>query len=97
MAGYRVSRDAENDLIGIWQRIATDNERAAEAFYAQMHQKFFLLATSPLVGVSALNISDNIRKFPAGQNLIYYRIARNRIVITRVLHGKRLQREAFFR
>ena len=37
----------------------------------------------------------DVRKFPMGNYLIYYRALPKKIVIVRVLHGKRVQRKAF--
>jgi plasmid stabilization system protein ParE len=37
----------------------------------------------------------DVRKFPMGNYLIYYRALQETIIIARILHGKRVQRRAF--
>jgi plasmid stabilization system protein ParE len=39
----------------------------------------------------------DVRKFPMGNYLIYYRSLAGKIVIARVLHGKQVQRKAFLK
>jgi plasmid stabilization system protein ParE len=39
----------------------------------------------------------DVRKFPMGNYLIYYRALPGKILIARVLHGKRIQRRAFLK
>lgn len=95
MARYRLSKDAETDLLGIWEYIATDDERAAEAFHALLHEKFRALAFSPLIGIAANDVARGLRKFPVGNYLIYYRPIRGKLTILRVIHGKRRQQRAF--
>jgi plasmid stabilization system protein ParE len=92
-----VSREARADLDGIWDYIA---ERAdmdtAEEFIWKFYETFSSIASSPRAGVSVPDFAPgDVRKFPMGNYLIYYRAARNKILIARVLHGKRLQRRAF--
>jgi len=95
VARYRVSAKADRDVIDIWKRIATDNEPAADRFYDLLHAKFGALAATPGMGVAADHIDRGTRKFPVGQYIIYYRPGRGRIVISRVLHGKRRQKQAY--
>lgn len=50
------------------------------------------LASSPSAGVSVPGFEgEGTRKFPMGNYLIYYRAARGKVTIWRVLHGKRIQ------
>lgn len=97
MKRYVVSPEARADLDGIWDYIA---ERAgidtAEEFIWKVHEMFSSLASSPAAGVSVPDLaSGEVRKFPMGNYLIYYRPLRGKILIARILHGKRLQRRAF--
>jgi toxin ParE1/3/4 len=94
---YVVSPQARADLDGIWDYIA---ERAgtdtAEEFIWRFYEIFFSLASSPAAGVSVPDLaSGEVRKFPMGNYLIYYRPVRGKILVARILHGKRLQRRAF--
>ncbi len=95
MARYRISAKADRDLIEIWKRIAADNESAADRFHGLLHDKFRILAASPGVGVEASHVAPNTRKLPVGEYIIFYRAGRDRILISRVLHGRRRQKQAY--
>lgn len=95
MALYNVSARADRDVINIWKRIAADNEPAADGFCDLLDDKFHSIAASPGIGVRADNIAANIRRFPVGEYIIYRRTGRDRIIISRVLHGKRQQKQAY--
>jgi toxin ParE1/3/4 len=93
---YAVSPEARADLDGIWDYIA---ERAridtAEEFIWQFYETFSSLASSPAAGVVVPDFASGaVRKFPMGNYLIYYRTEHRKILIARVLQGKRLQRQA---
>jgi toxin ParE1/3/4 len=92
---YRVSADAKADLDGIWNYIA-DRAGAdtANHFLWRLNQTFASIAVSPGAGVNCPELGD-VRKFPMGNYLIYYRVLPGKILISRVLHGKRAQRRAF--
>ena len=95
MVRYRISAKADRDLIDIWTHIAMDSEQAADRFHDLLCSKFRALGGSPGMGTGANQIAPNPRKFPVGEYIIYYRQARGAIVITRVLHGKRLLKQAY--
>jgi hypothetical protein len=64
----------------------------------RFHETFTSIASSPRAGVNMPDLPPgDVRKFPMGNYLIYYRALPGRIVIARVLHGKRLQGTAFRR
>ena len=92
-----MSPEARADLDGIWDYIA---ERAdmgtAEEFIWKFYEIFSSIASSPRAGVSIPDFAPgDVRKFPMGNYLICYRSVRSKILIARVLRGKRLQRRAF--
>lgn len=82
-------------MIGIWKYIAEDNEPAADRFLDLLHEKFRALAATPGIGVAANHIERGTRKFPVGEYIVYYRPGRDRILISRVLHGRRQQKHAY--
>jgi len=56
------------------------------------------IASSPRAGVDMPDLPPgDVRKFPMGNYLIYYRALPGKILIARVLHGKRIQRRAFLK
>jgi len=94
---YRISADAKADLDGIWDYIAdrTGAETAGH-FIWRFDQTFASIAVSPRAGVNCPDLPPgDVRKFPMGNYLIYYRVLPGKILISRVLHGKRMQRRAF--
>jgi toxin ParE1/3/4 len=93
---YVVSVDARRDLDTIWDYIAgRSNAETASDFIWKLYETFTSIASSPAAGVRVPNLlPDGTRKFPMGNYLIYYRPMRGRVLIARVLHGKRLQKKA---
>ena len=97
MKRYQVSREASADLDSIWDYIA---ERAsaeiATDFLWKFYEAFTSIASSPRAGVNIPELPPgDVRKFPMGNYLVYYRALRGKVLIIRILHGKRVQRKAF--
>jgi len=76
-------------LIEIGVRIAMDDPAAADRWFDLIEQKCQLLATMPGMGRDRKDLHPNLRSFPAGDYLIFYRPEKQGIVIIRVLHGAR--------
>jgi toxin ParE1/3/4 len=67
----------------------------AERIVNSFDDRFEALAQMPRSGRARPEISAYMRSFPVGKYLIYYENPpKRRIVIARVLHGKRDQRAA---
>ncbi len=81
--------EARRDLEEIYRHIADANPRAAEALIRSIHTKAELLAELPHIGRSVHHLEPNLRRFPVGNYLIFYRHVDPRIEIVRVLHGAR--------
>jgi toxin ParE1/3/4 len=80
---------AEVDLIEIGVRIAADDPAAADRWLDLIDQKCKLLSTMPQMGRDRANLAPNLRSFPVGDYIIFYRPAVEGIVVIRVLHGAR--------
>ncbi|NDY57080.1 type II toxin-antitoxin system RelE/ParE family toxin [Desulfovibrio sulfodismutans] len=80
---------AKSDLIEIWDYIAEDSEVRADAFVAKIHAKFLALAKRPGVGRVRDELEKDIRSFPVGRYLIFYRPLADGIEVVRVLHASR--------
>jgi toxin ParE1/3/4 len=93
---YIVSADARADLDEIWDYIAgRSSAETASMFLWRFYDAFASLAQSPSAGVAVPGLGeDSARKFPMGNYLIYYRPMRGKVMIWRVLHGKRIQLRA---
>lgn len=96
MKRYNISRAAIADLDAIWQYIAErSSAETATDFLFRLYETFASIGLSPRAGVDMPDLTPGgLRKFPMGNYLIYYRASGGRIVVSRVLHGKRLQRRA---
>lgn len=96
MRGYRLSRPAKADLDQIWLLIARDADiEKADRFIDSITDRFPMLSAMPEAGRASDEIEQGLRRFPAGNYLIYYRRAsRGGILISRVMHGMRDQRKA---
>jgi toxin ParE1/3/4 len=86
---------AEEDLLDIWVRIASDNPFHADSFLDLLDQKMRLLAETPGVGRPRAELSPGLRGLSVGNYVIFYRQTAEGITIVRVLHGA-LDIEALF-
>jgi len=96
---YVLTSDARADLDSIWKYIARKSsaETATELLY-RIRDVFPTLASSPSVGVRVSGAPQpDLRKFPMGNYLIYYRPKHGGVRIERVIHGKRQQSRALRR
>ena len=89
MATYRLTRHARGDLLEIWQRIAEDDEPAADRFIDLLIHYFQLLGENPRAGRRRDELRPSYRSFPTGEYLIFYRITEPGVCVMRVVHGRR--------
>lgn len=89
MTTYRLARRARQDLLNIWQYIASDNEQAADQFIDLVRQHFEILGRNPRVGRRRDELRRGYRSFPVGNYLILYRIIDSGVCVMRVVHGRR--------
>jgi toxin ParE1/3/4 len=89
MSRYRLTEQARQDLDDIWLYIAEDNLAAADHFLDTLYEKFVLLAEQPLWGRLRPELALNLRSFPVGNYVIFYRPIDNGIEVAWVLHGAR--------
>jgi len=79
------TEQAKLDLKDIAEYIALDNKSVALAYIKMLQGKCRKLADTPKIGVQY----GELRKFPVGNYLIFYREKKNRVEIVRVLHANR--------
>ncbi len=89
MASVGRTSQAELDLIEIGLRIAAENPEAADRWLQLIDQKCQLLASMPQMGRDRADLAPNLRSFPVGDYLIFYRPDSDGVVVIRVLHGAR--------
>lgn len=99
MTPYVVAPGAGADWDSIWDYLAArPGAEVATDFVWRFHGIFRTIASSPRAGVDMPDLPPgDVRKFPMGNYLIYYRALPGKILIARVLHGKRIQRRAFLK
>ncbi len=73
MAQIVRSPESKADAVEIWAYIARDNPAAADRLMARFDQTFRNLATHPQVGKSVEELAPNLRFFPIGSYLVFYR------------------------
>jgi toxin ParE1/3/4 len=83
------SPKAKSDLVEIWSYIADDSEIRADAFIQTIDKKFHSLINVPFLGIARDEIETDLRSFPVGRYVIFYRRIPEGIEIIRVLHGAR--------
>jgi toxin ParE1/3/4 len=95
MPKYIIPHEADEDISEILAYIASDNFSAALAFYDRLIDLFEMLADNANAGRGRPELKEDIRSFPEGNYLIFYRLWAGKIAIVRVIHGARDLEEIF--
>jgi toxin ParE1/3/4 len=95
----RIIRSAlsEQDVYEIALFVARDNPDAAFRLIDRFDEILQMLAENPLAGRAREEFASNVRSFPVGNYLLFYRPAQDGIELVRVLHGARDLRRLFKR
>jgi toxin ParE1/3/4 len=81
---------AETDLEEILEFIARDKPRAAVKFVERIRRTCERLGNRPHMGQARPEFAGgDLRAFPVGNYIIFYRVRSNCVEIARVLHGAR--------
>ncbi|NDV22816.1 type II toxin-antitoxin system RelE/ParE family toxin [Desulfovibrio sp. JC022] len=83
------SQEARQDLIDIYKYIAVDDPDAANRILDRINERVNLLAKHPLLGPAREDIRPGLRYLTVGNYIALYKVESKRIVVVRVLHGKR--------
>jgi len=94
---YVLTATARRDLQRISDYWTADaGEEAALRVLTGILDTVITLSLMPMVGVAAEQYGANVRKFPAGSYMVYYRTGRpRRIDILHVFHAARQQDKAW--
>ena len=84
----RKSPQAELDITSIWQFIAEDNLKAADALIDRIEAAFDMLAQAPMAGRARDDLGSNFRSFPIRSYIIFYVPVSDGIEVVRVMHGR---------
>ncbi len=86
-----VSVTARHDLLEIMEYIEFDSPRASSRVIREIHDRLKKLLSFPKLGRMIPEVGDAfLREIVVGPYRIMYRLEKKRVVVLRVLHGKRL-------
>ncbi len=83
------SPSARRDLRALFDYIAQDNPAAAKSLLAKLKETCLRIARFPNMGALREDLAPDLRSFPVGNYVVFYRNAEGRIEIVRVLHSAR--------
>lgn len=88
---YRVLPAAEFDLRYNYRYIAYDNPAAADRWLKKVRKLFEMISRQPFIGEIRSELQPNLRSFPCGNYVIYYRPLEGDLPVEfiRILHGAR--------
>jgi toxin ParE1/3/4 len=81
--------EAIADLNDIHDYIAQHSPTAAARVIGEINERCDLLADNPMMGRSRPEFGRDVRSFPSGAYIIFYRPAEDSVEILRVIHGAR--------
>jgi len=86
MKQYKLSKEAENDLIRIHQRGVTEHgEAQADKYYFAFFKRFELITEQPFLYQAVNHIREGYRHSVCGADTIYYRITGDTVEIMSIL------------
>jgi toxin ParE1/3/4 len=78
---------ARRDLLTIWVYVAADDEAAADRLLRRMERTFTKISEHPEMGRLRPELAPELRSFPIGSYVSFYRVSHTAIEIVRVLNG----------
>lgn len=90
-AGFRLTRDAQQDLTEIRSYTTQAWGQAQSRKYLQdLRSTLELLAEFPGQGTVRRDVGEGVLSFPYGSHMLYYRVENKTVVVFAVLHQKML-------
>ena len=97
MARVQLARSAQTDLLEAWLFIAEENPDAADHVLDAIEREADVLATQPLMGRARPELAQGVRSWPTSTRyILYYKVAKDRIAVLRILHHARDVQQAAF-
>jgi len=87
MKTLRVSAQAQEDLLEIWEYFANNNPETAIRLFKTFREKFLILLDHPLIGRERNELLLGLRSFSVGKYLVFYQPLADGIEVVRVRHG----------
>jgi len=91
------TRASRGDYEEIWEYIAARDLSAADRILRQFDAMLATIASTPTMGRKVEHFAPQLRSFPVGNYLIFYRPTENGILLVRIVHGARNIIPEFFR
>jgi toxin ParE1/3/4 len=92
MAGYRFSRMAETDLLGIaTYTLKTWGQDQTVSYIDGLEACCRQLVNKPQLGRACDQVRPGLRRLEYGRHVVFYRVEANGIVISRILHQRMLR------
>lgn len=80
---------AITDLEAVWRYTASEwNSDQADRYLDQFDNRLSLLADNPTLGSDYSHVRPGVRRYQVGRHGVFYRVARNQLVVVRVLHDR---------
>jgi toxin ParE1/3/4 len=86
---YRLTRQAEADVLEIWLYVAEDSIEAADRLVDRFTKTYEILAAQPHSGTKLDRYRPGLRCFSVGDYAIFFTPTDDGIEVYRVLHGAR--------
>ncbi len=84
----RKSPQTEIDLTSIYNFIADDSVKAADAWLERIEDTFDMLAQTPRAGRARHDLGPRLRSFPVGRYIIFYTPMSDGVEVVRVMNGR---------
>lgn len=93
MSSYRLTRQAEDDLIDIFlYSIEQFGPQQAARYKEELKSCFALLATRPRMGRPAATIAEGVRRHEHRSHVILYELQDDLVLILAVIHASSIRR-----
>jgi toxin ParE1/3/4 len=83
------TRASRSDYDEIWSYLAVRDLAAADRLVDQLDATLMIIASAPHIGRKVEELAPDLRSFPVGNYLIFYRPVEDGIQLIRLLHGAR--------
>ena len=95
MPKYLITNQADKDIDEIVDYIASRNMAAAISLDRSFYDVFEILADNPEAGRERPELREDLRSFPCGSYIVFYRLWAGNVLIVRIVHGARDLEEIF--
>lgn len=94
MSGYRLTPDAQADLVEIRHyTLEKWGTAQSQKYLSELRKILRVLAGTPVPGKARADLGSDVFSFPHSSHVIYYVIHEERLVVFAVLHKRMLPRK----